>query len=107
MKIAIAEKSRTDKDFRLPGAGVLMDERPMLIAATHMETLIHLRKVLSLAKYTFGSTFLAPSSLKEALVVLRFPPKIAKSALDSGFGCRLFVLGTLRSESFMGDIPLT
>ena len=109
MIIANAEKIKTDKDSKLNGGAVLMDESPILMAATHIETFIHLRKVRSLAKKSLGSTFLAPSLLKvDLVVVLRSrPPKIPNIARERGLGW--ISRGSMLSArgDLMGETPGT
>ena len=109
MTIANAEKIKTDIDSMLNGGAVLIDESPILMAATHIETFIHLRKVRSLAKNSLGSTFLAPSSLKADLVFVlpARPPKIRKRVRERGLGS--IDRGMLLSDCgfFTGETPWT
>ena len=106
--MAIAKNERLDK-ASMASAGVpLMEDRPMLIAATHTETFIHFRKVLSLAKNIFGSTFLAPFSSKVAGCLL--PAKTARNLREREVRWMAFIgFELLRSvfDCFMGDTPLT
>ena len=106
--MAIAKNTRLDNASSFPAGVPLMADKPMLIPATHNETFIHFRKVLSLAKNNFGSTFLAPSSSK--VVGCLLPAKRASNLLERGFGWMVSGgFGMLVSDvgCFISDTALT
>lgn len=108
--IEIPKNNKLDNASKLPlpPADDEIDDKPIDIPATHIETFIHFKNVRSLAKNNFGFTFFAPSLSNLADDACWFPPKIANNVLDNGFAIPVAGAGgRILPSPFNIDIPFT